>query len=52
MSLVHSVTPLGSGSEVAVEIAAPRPLEGLLGVTYGPVVALLVRRLARVAESP
>jgi len=51
VSLVHRVTPLGSGCEVAVEITAPGPLETVLGVTYGPVVALLVRRLAQVAEA-
>ncbi|MDQ3357144.1 MAG: SRPBCC family protein [Actinomycetota bacterium] len=51
VSLVHSVTPLGSGCEVAVEISAPGPLETVLGVSYGPLVGLLVRRLARVAEA-
>lgn len=51
VSLVHGVTPLGTGSEVSVQITAPGPLETALGVTYGPLVALLVRRLARVAES-
>ena len=50
ISLVHSVTPLGSGCEVAVEITAPGPLESAPWATYGPLVALLVRRLARVAE--
>jgi len=49
--LVHRVTPLRSGCEVAVEITAPGPLETVLGVSYGPLVTLLVRRLARVAES-
>jgi len=51
VSLVHSVTPLGSGCEVAVEISAPGPLETVLGASYGPLVGLLVRRLARVAEA-
>jgi len=50
VSLVHRVEPLGTGCEVAIDLCAPRPLERLLSVSYGPVVALLVRRLARVAE--
>ncbi len=49
--LVHSVEPRRSGCEVAVDITAPAPVEALLRVSYGPVVALLVRRLARVAET-
>jgi hypothetical protein len=48
--LVHSVTPrAGGGCRVAMTIQAPGPLEALLGVTYGPVVQLLVDNLARVA---
>jgi len=35
---------------VAVDLVAPRALEPLLAVGYGPAVALLVRNLARVAE--
>jgi hypothetical protein len=46
----HAVRPLGSGCEVRMELSAPGPLEALVGVSYGPVVALLVRRLARIAE--
>jgi len=37
------------GSIVAVDLVAPRALEALLAVSYGPVVAVLVRNLARVA---
>jgi hypothetical protein len=45
----HSVEPRDGGSRVAVELSAPGPLERLLAVSYGPVVALLVRRLAAIA---
>ncbi|MTD45299.1 SRPBCC family protein [Conexibacter sp. W3-3-2] len=48
----HVVEPLERGAVVAVQLRAPAPVEALLARTYGPVVALLVRRLARVAERP
>ncbi len=48
--LVHSVSEEpGGGCEVAVEMLAPGALEGALGATYGPVIAGMVERLARVA---
>jgi hypothetical protein len=34
-----------------MELSARWPLEPLLAVSYGPVVAVLVRRLARIAET-
>ena len=37
------------GSEVAVDIWAPGPLEPALRLAYGPIVRAVVRRLARVA---
>ena len=49
--MVHRVEPRSAGSEIAVDLKAARPVEALLAVTYGPVVAALVRRLARVAEA-
>src|SRR5207244_51966 len=49
-ALIHSVTPRRGGCEVAVSISAPKPLEAVLARTYGPLVQLLVRRLARKAE--
>jgi hypothetical protein len=49
MTLVHRVEPRGHGSLVGIDISAPAPLEAGLRVTYGPLVALLVRNLARVA---
>jgi hypothetical protein len=48
----HRVERRAGGCVVAVTIAAPAPLESALRVSYGPVVALLVRRLARVAARP
>ena len=48
----HRVEP-GEGADrcmVAVTISAPAPLELALRASYGPLVALLVQRLARVAQ--
>jgi polyketide cyclase/dehydrase/lipid transport protein len=50
VELDHRVEPRDGGCVVAVDLCAPAPLEAALRVSYGPVVALLVRRLARVAE--
>lgn len=51
VELTHRVeSRAGGGSLVATEIDAPAPLEATLGVTYGPLVQLLMKRLARVAE--
>lgn len=52
-TLVHRVEPAaGGGCTVAIDLQAPAPLEAVLGVTYGPVIALLLRNLARVAARP
>ena len=51
MTLVHEVQPTPTGSRVAMTLSAPGPLEPLLAATYGPVVQLMTRRLARVAAS-
>jgi hypothetical protein len=49
-TLVHHVAPDGDGgSVVGVDITAARPVETALAVTYGPLVQLLVRNLARAA---
>jgi hypothetical protein len=46
----HRVEPApGGGSRVGVDMSAPGPLESVLAATYGPLVAVLVRRLAAVA---
>jgi hypothetical protein len=53
VELDHRVEPRrGGGCVVGVDIRAPAPLEAVLRVSYGPVVALLVAHLARVAERP
>jgi hypothetical protein len=46
----HRVQAHGQGSMVAIEIRAPGAVEAILRVNYGPVVAVLVRNLARAAE--
>jgi hypothetical protein len=53
VELTHRVAARdgGRGSTVAVDIEAPGPLETALKVTYGPLVQLLVDRLARVAAT-
>ncbi len=48
--LVHRVQPRAGGCEVAIELTAPGPLEPLLRATYGPVIGVMLRRLARAAE--
>ena len=47
--LEHQVEPTRDGCVVSMRLSAPAPLEQLLAVTYGPLVALLVRNLASVA---
>lgn len=49
VELVHRVEPLAQGCLVAIDLMAPPPLEAILARTYGPVVGLMVRNLARVA---
>ncbi|WP_445147763.1 SRPBCC family protein [Baekduia sp. Peel2402] len=43
----HRVEP----GRVVIEIRAPRALEAALGVTYGPLVELLLKRLSRSAAA-
>ena len=53
VDLVHRVAARpGGGSVIGVDIRAPAPVEAALRVSYGPVVSLLVRNLARVAARP
>ncbi len=49
VTMVHAVRPIAAGCEVVVEMRASRALEAALAITYGPLVAALVRRLAAVA---
>ena len=50
VTLGHRVEPAGSGAIAAIDVTAPGPLEPALRLTYGPVIGLLLRNLARVAE--
>lgn len=45
----HRVEALAAGCRVVTELRAPGPLEAALAVSYGPLVALLMRRLGRSA---
>lgn len=47
--LRHRVRARPGGCRVAVDIEAPFPVEALARVTYGPLVAMLMANLARVA---
>jgi hypothetical protein len=49
MTLVHRVHPRAGGCTVAIDLLAPGPLEPALAATYGPVIQLMLNRLARVA---
>lgn len=50
LTIHHRVSAIAGGTLVAMELDAAAPLEPALRVTYGPVVALLLRNLVRVAE--
>lgn len=50
VTLDHEVTPRDGGSRITMSISATGPIEKLIASTYGPLVQLLVDRLARVAE--
>ncbi len=47
----HGVEPQPHGCEVRVELSAAAPLEFALRTSYGPLIGLLVRNLARVAAN-
>ena len=47
LELVHAVHPTPVGSRVSMTIDAPWPIEA----TYGPVVGLMVKRLAAVSSA-
>lgn len=46
----HAVTPRDLGCEVRIELDGPRAVELTLQASYGPLIALLVSNLARVAN--
>ena len=47
MTLTHRVEPRPKGCVVAIDLRAPGLLEPALAATYGPVIQLMVDRLAR-----
>jgi hypothetical protein len=49
VTILHRVVASGTGSTATIELTAPAPLEEALRLSYGPLIALLVRNLARVA---
>jgi polyketide cyclase/dehydrase/lipid transport protein len=49
MTLVHRVEPRAKGCAIAIDLSAPGPLEPALAATYGPVIQMMLDRLARVA---
>jgi hypothetical protein len=49
VDMIHRVVPRPDGCEVRVEINAIPPIEAVLRATYGPVIELLLRNLARVS---
>ena len=49
VEMVHRVQPAPGGCIVAIDVSSSAPVERVLSVTYGPVIALLLRNLARVA---
>jgi hypothetical protein len=51
IEIEHRVEPRAGGCSVVVELRAPAVIAMPLRVTYGPLVAVLVRNLARVASS-
>ena len=49
VAIRHRLEPRRERCVVAVDLDAPAPIARLLAVSYGPLVAVLVRNLARVA---
>lgn len=47
--MAHEVSAHPRGCEVRISLSAPGGLENGLRISYGPVITLLVRNLARVA---
>jgi hypothetical protein len=48
--VTHRVEPRRGGCRLAIDLRAPGPLERVLVLAWGPVFALSLRNLARVAE--
>lgn len=53
VELVHRVEPRQDGSTVAIDIRARSTIEAAVGAAYGPIVQILLNRLAKIAaDSP
>jgi hypothetical protein len=50
LEMRHVVEPRARGSEIRIEIESTRPVEMLVRGTYGPLIGLLLRNLARVSS--
>jgi Polyketide cyclase / dehydrase and lipid transport len=50
-TMVHRVEPRPSGCTVAIDLRAPGPLEPVLAASYGPIIQLMLNRLARTATT-
>jgi hypothetical protein len=50
MRVTHRVEPREGGCRVAVDLEAPWPLEAPTALSWGPVFALSLRRLAAIAS--
>jgi hypothetical protein len=51
VEMVHRVEPADDGgSIVSIDLLAPRPLEDVVAVAYGPLIGISLRRLAARAE--
>lgn len=48
----HRVEATPTGCTVCIELAAAAPVELAMRVSYGPVIRLVVRNLARIAAQP
>jgi hypothetical protein len=50
VDMTHRVEARSRGSRVAIDLRAPAAIEPVVAAAYGPVIALTLRRLARIAE--
>jgi hypothetical protein len=48
--MVHAAIPRERGCEITLEVRGGAASERLIALTYGPLIKLLLRNLARVAE--
>jgi hypothetical protein len=51
VELVHRVIEREGGCTVAIDLRAPGPLERVVAAGYGPVIQVMLERLARKSET-